>query len=801
MAQRIVTWYPPMAAFLKEQGIPISKPLHIFLDQALDRPEALTRLYPHREIRLPLRAPGVFEDGYTEADPWRYFLFKGLSALGIYSERSGLPAGLYCFFGEVMSPNLILPDWTIDGYSQLLYEIYSLQRVEDPMARAVLYAGAIPSLDRVSHHPEIWPGHFSYRIYGRPFIRWLYQRFGWEQMLLFLQLHGRGIVPIEIDLKAIRAFGMSWNQLWRTFQTEHTPAFRGRKGIPIVGHWDTPYVYWNETGVHPGVTQFGTRSRYGYMDQQHGLWLSQYIKGVSIIKIHSRGNVRNVVRDHVWDPGPGSVAVTRHGHTPSLILFGPRKGPQLMDGINEALPINGEIEGPVGALQMSGPVMDRRGRIAVAANIEGNWDIWLYDHQWCRVTDSPAIEADPWFIDDKLIFTSNTTGRFQIHGADMVQLTQAPTAALLPRNNAYLELDAAGWQRKTIDRSKIPLVSETLPQSPEPPQKKPPTSSEDKDYFAGKSLWTNYIAPDYFFNIDDFQLGLSTNATDVSRAYTWNAGVRYDIDDGEVTWRLGYHAKTLSTRVTRYPLRYFPQRGGFVDEKRIEFNVSWSPTTLKELTMSTNWRHFTLDREGDDSDEDGWVSIGWKDNVGSIHTALNLDVFKDDSQSLYGELLYWYGEKVNTIIRIQGGKTWGDLNPGHNTFRIGGNSGEGYFTQRYSRLFSLRGFDSNILEAGQAASASLNILWPLARLQTGYKTLPLFFHNITVNTFIDTGFAANHFDDDQILIGAGIELITGMQLAWDNKSNFSIGLAWPLSKPSDIKQEGPVFLILIGRPL
>lgn len=801
LAQRIASWYCPMASFLQEQGIPISEPLHIVLDHSLDQPEALTRLYPHREIRLPMRAPGAFEDGYTEADPWRYFLFKGLCELGIYGERSGLPSGLHLFFGEVISPNLILPDWTIDGYSHLLYEVYSFHRVEDPLAEAVLYSGAIPSLDRVSHHPEIWPGQFSYRIYGRPFIRWLYQRFGWERMLLFLQLHGRGIVPIEIDLKANRAFGLSWNQLWRIFQMEHPPIFTDRRGISIVGHWDAPYLYWNETGVHPGVKQSGTRSRYGYVDEQHRLWISQYIKGISKIKLHSRGTVHNVVQDHLWDPGPGSVAVTRHGYTPALILFGPPKGPHLMDGLDDALPIKGEIEGPVGALQMSGPVMDRRGRIAVAANIAGNWEIWLYDKRWYRVTHSPTIEVDPWFIDDKLIFASNVSGKFQIHSSDMAQLTHAPTATLLPRNNAYLELDATGWQRKTIDRGKIPLMSETLPQDPMPPRQNVPETSEGKDYAAGKSLWTNYIAPDYFFNIDNFQIGLSTNAADVSRAYTWNAGIRYDIDEGQMTWRLGYHAKTLSTRATQYPLRYFPQRGPSVDEKRIEVNVSWSPPTLKELTMSANWRHYTRNLERDMSDDDRWVSLGWKDGVGSIHAALNLDLFKDDSQSLYGELLYRYGEKVSTIIRIQGGKTWGDLNPGHNTFRIGGNSGEGYFTQRYSRLFSLRGFDGNILEAGQAASASLNVLWPFARLQTGYKTMPLFLHNITVNTFIDSGFAANQFDEDQILVSAGIELITGMQLAWDNKSNFRIGLAWPLTKPSDIEQEGPVLLILIGRPL
>ncbi len=801
LAARIASWCGPMAAFLEEQDLPIKHPVHILLDQNLDQPKAITQLFPHREIRLPMRAPGVFEDGYTQSDPWQYYLFKGLCVLGIYNERSGLPAGAYRLFGEIISPNTILPDWTIDGISHLLYERYALGRVSDPIAEAILNAGAIPSLDRVSHHPEIWPGEFSYRIYGRPFIRWLYQRFGWERMLHFLQLHGRGILPIEIDLKAISAFGMSWNQLWDIFQSQHTPEASQSNGMPIVGYWEAPYFYWNGTGVYPGIVQSGKRSRYGFVDKESWLWLSEYIDGISKIRIQRRGTIRNVVNDHVWDPGPGSVAVTRYLYTPSLILFGPRIGTTLMDGNDEVVPIECKIEAPAGVLQMSGPVMDELGRIAVSANIEGNWDIWLYDDKWYRVTEAPSVETDPWWIDGKLIFASDTSGTFQVYTTNMEPLTHTANAALLPRGHTYLDLDAAGWRRRSFDTRQVSPLPEAFAKSPKPALDKAKQENKYQEYSAWKSLWPNYIGPDYFFNIDDFQLGVSTNASDVSRAYTWNAGVRYNLDDEKVTWRLGYRAKEFSARATRYPLRYVTQRETAVDEQRLEINVSWSPMVMKEMTLAVNWRDSTPENGHIDAQEDWWASISWKDRVGSSHAAVNLDAFNDNSQSFYGELLYWYGEKVNTIIRFRGGKTWGDFNPGRNTFRMGGNSGEGHFTQRSSRLFALRGFDSNIIEAGQAASANLDILWPFAKLQSGYKTLPLFLHNITIDTFIDTGFAADHFTWDEILISAGIEVITSMQLAWDNKSSFSIGLAWPLRKPSDIEQDGPTILILIGQPL
>jgi len=147
------------------------------------------------------------------------------------------------------------------------------------------------------------------------------------------------------------------------------------------------------------------------------------------------------------------------------------------------------------------------------------------------------------------------------------------------------------------------------------------------------------------------------------------------------------------------------------------------------------------------------------------------------------------------------GKTWGGLVYGHNTFRLGGNVGEGYFTKRPSRLFPLRGFPSNILDAGQAAMGTIQVSMPLARLQRGYKTLPVFLHNIRLGTFVDTGFAAQHVSLDDLLIGAGVELTTGLELAWNFKSDITIGVAWPLKQPVFLQEQGPVFLFQLGLPL
>jgi len=801
LAQRLAEWCPAMALFLEGRGLPVNKPIHVVLDADRDIPEPIAELYPHREIRLPMRAPGVLEDGFTEPDPWRYYLFMGLSRLGIFNERSGVPGGVYYLFGEIISPNTVLPDWAIYGISHLLYEQYSLRRLSDPMAEAVFAASAIPELDIVSNHPEIWPGRFSYRIYGRPFIRWLYERYGWDSLLRFLQLHGRGIIPLEIDIKAKRVFGQSWSRLWQVFQAGHIPVAHDARGVPITGYWDRPYFYWNETGVYPGRLEPGRRSRYGYVDQDIWLWLSEYDQGgVSKLRIEHRSTRQSVRLEHVWDPGPGLVAVTRKGLQPGLIRFGHRDAPRSSGENIEEIAIQSRIPGPPGVQQMSGPVMDDQGRIAVAGNRQGNWDIWLYDRAWYRVTNAPSVEMDPWWIGGKLIFASNASGRFQIHGTDMRPLTDASRAAVLPRGDTYLDLTSGGFLRHTLATHEIPSLSDTLDATHAIPAE-PQDQENGRGYSAWKSIWSNYLVPDYFINSDSAQLGVATKGRDVSRSYTWDAGVRYSLDEGDVSWRLGYKAKEFSTRAARYPFRYKPLRDTEVDEMRFDVRLAWSPLTLKALELSTNWRRYDPEKAGEPTQELWWGNIQWKDHAGPVRGLANLDIFDDSSQSLHGEIQYISGRKINTIVNIRGGKTWGHLNPGHNSFRIGGISGEGYFTQRAARLFPLRGFDSDILDASQAASVSLDFVMPFLKPQTGYKTLPLFLHNIHLGGFVDAGFASEHYNPDEILVSAGFELVTGMELAWDIMSRFRIGLAWPLKQPEDLNQSGPVILIQIGRPL
>ena len=97
-----------------------------------------------------------------------------------------------------------------------------------------------------------------------------------------------------------------------------------------------------------------------------------------------------------------------------------------------------------------------------------------------------------------------------------------------------------------------------------------------------KSIWPNYIRPDLFADISDFQIGIATKSHDVSGDYRLDAGLRYSSDTNYFALRLGAQAKTLGTQFTRYPVSYTTDVDQIVDESRHEARLFWRP--LKSIS-------------------------------------------------------------------------------------------------------------------------------------------------------------------------------------------------------------------------
>jgi hypothetical protein len=825
IAGRLIDQSPAILTYLEKQGLPVARPLHIVLDVNLDLPQVTAHVVPHLEIRIPLRAPGVLEEGYTASDPWAYFLFKGLCLQGMYGLRGGVPKVLYHGFGAIVSPNVILPPWLEDGVCGLLYALYHRGAIQDPFEAALLESVPPPDLELISHHPQVWPGYFAYRIYGKPFLHWLYQEYGWSKILAFLKAHGRGLIPIEIDLKARRVFGKTGAGLWRDFQSQYPQKAAPSEDLLITGYWGEPLLYWNRAGVFPGKLQRRYRGRYGFAEADGTLWLSEFDDGARLRK-YAGGRALFSAYRPVWDPGPGRVAVTRSGHRPYLIVFPDdgRGGFRAADRRDPAGVIR--IPAPEGVIQLSGPVRDRKGRIAVAANSSGNWDIWIHDGRWRRLTRTTSIELDPWWDGDTLVYASNVSGRFQIHAADRAPITASDTMALLPRHGRFLNLTAGGWRIDSYLKDRPALAPLVYPGFRHEALAGEEPHLESQPYSPFKSLWPNYIRPDLFATVTDLQIGIATKSRDADGDYHFDAGLRYAFDTDYFAFRLGFRARTLGTQLTRYPVSYTTDFGQTVDESRHEIRLFWRPLQIEQLDttnllqttqdqqkfdgleVTLNWRRWKpletegIDSTGSSAGDEYWLGLAAATQRDMLRLWGDLQLYSQSRQSLNlgGRLLF--GDRILTAVHLLFGRAWGgEPALGHTTFRIGGNVSEGYFTRLPSKLFPVRGFEANLIEAPKAAAGGAEVYWPLANLQRGYATLPLFLHRLRLGTFVDAGLAGEELNADNLLIGAGFEFVTSLEIAWNNFSAFRMGVAWPLVYPDFVGDRGPKFVFQLGRPL
>jgi hypothetical protein len=424
------------------------------------------------------------------------------------------------------------------------------------------------------------------------------------------------------------------------------------------------------------------------------------------------------------------------------------------------------------------------------------------------------------------VYASNATGRFQIHAADHMPITHVDRVALLPRQGKFLNLISNGWRidNYTIQRSTygktVSAPAVTGSRASETPQ------LETQPYSPFQSIWPNYIRPELFADISDFQIGITTQSRDVRGDYRLDAGVRYLFDTDYFALRVGAQARSLGGQATRYPVSYSTDIGQVVDESRHEARLFWRPfererTEREHLLLASeglaqfegvelslngrNWQplnHREVDSADENEGDEAWLGIGLARQIEMLKLWGSFEYYTGHRQSLTLGSRLLYGEQTLTSIHLLYGQAWGDIRePGHTTFRIGGNVSEGYFTRLPPKLFPVRGFVSNLIEAPKAAAGGFEVFWPLANLQTGHTTLPLFFHRLRLGTFIDAGIAGETYNADNWLIGAGFEFLVSAEIAWGSFSSFRFGLAWPLVYPDTVQDVGVKFVLQLGRPL
>lgn len=747
LAARLVRAIASMKSFLAAKGLPLPTPVHLVLQEGRISGGFRTDIIPLWRVRVALQPPGPLEDGATEPDPWTYRTFMGLAFQSIYYTCGGVPALGRRLMGAVISPNRIIPPWALDGISHLLWELYagkpgfeSVSTLDASLRNTVAW----PGVDKISNHPDTWPGPDCHRIWGRPFIRWLYRVYGWKPLLEFIKAHGAGVIPFEVNLKARKIFGLEWHQLWMAFSST-------RAGRPASHKEEV-----NLAGpLYPMKAVIGD----------------------------GRG-------------GSKELKVKYRGRRPYIVLPTTCKGCE-DDGRRYLLPA------PKQVIALNGPVIGPEGQIAVGGCVAGDWDIWLYDGKWRRLIQGPGTQCHPFFNQSDLVFASDHGGSFAIYDTNWNLLSKCKTAGLRPGPKGYFCLAASGWHMVGFVHTGKRKAPGQVRQKEEAGSRQAdltPVSSRPYEIF--RSLKPNFVAPDLFLDGRNVELGIVTRAEDAYGRARLDGGVRYAFSQQYTAWKLGGTLDRVSGRLTSYPLDYETDTGQLVTEARQEASISWRFS--KHLFFSLNGRRYSPlydDRQQFEDSEEYWLAGKWSWNSDMIQSWLQLEFIESRGPSLSGWVRFWPGARKNWEFSLFGGKSWGDLQAGHNTFRVGGDLTEGFFTQRTTRLFPLRGFATNSIEDGQVFSSRTEYFVPLARINAGYRTWPVFWRSLRAGVFADCGMASQRPSADQLLVGLGLEIVASMELAWDINANLHLGVAWPVVQPDYLDQQGPVLLFQIGRPL
>lgn len=120
-------------------------------------------------------------------------------------------------------PNAYLPAWVVEGLA-VYYEsrITGAGRLEGSehymIARAAAEAGRVPRIDELSRSTSRFPGGEVVYAYGGQIFDYLSRTRGPETIPKFLDVSSRVLLPLSLNRKAKRAFGISFENVWREWR-------------------------------------------------------------------------------------------------------------------------------------------------------------------------------------------------------------------------------------------------------------------------------------------------------------------------------------------------------------------------------------------------------------------------------------------------------------------------------------------------------------------------------------------------------------------------------------------------------
>ncbi|HEY4183924.1 MAG TPA: hypothetical protein VGP07_02600 [Polyangia bacterium] len=131
----------------------------------------------------------------------------------------GLPRLVDTVFGKIVAPNLVQPNWFIEGLAVLNESrVTTAGRVRsslyDMYLREAILGNRFHGLDAVSNGPVSFPQGEAAYLYGSHFLKYLEDRFGSEKLAELSHRYARRLLPFGLNRVAREVYGELYDQLW-----------------------------------------------------------------------------------------------------------------------------------------------------------------------------------------------------------------------------------------------------------------------------------------------------------------------------------------------------------------------------------------------------------------------------------------------------------------------------------------------------------------------------------------------------------------------------------------------------------
>ena len=473
---------------------------------------------------------------------------------------------------------------------------------------------------------------------------------------------------------------------------------------------------------------------------------------------------------------------------------------------------------------------DHEQMVAAYKPIRRSWQlarIDIQDGQLTLLSDNRWHQAQPSYAKDgSLLYSADYNGRFNLYRMDMAsgrlsQLTDVATAALNPvqdgQGKIYFEyLSAEGYRlhRLQIDERSSLSASDVVLNGNMTVSAESPQSSGDGDaghwatypYTPWHSLRPRWWLPMLAATEESTLFGVMTGGSDSLKQHRYELALGYESKTGEPAGSLLYQ---FSNRYQLYAQRSLSY---YLDEEDALQAIRASDTfSVTRINLLNTWdnqltfqfgmfmeeehdRYLRNDVASRPSQERGLIgaalvfdtSQAFRHSISpaygrriSIIAESNQLLDKNYDGHLYSAAIQQYlhlGQSHVLALGLAG--SYGDDNT--KAFRLHDGSG-GYRPSFLGRdHYRLRGYADNRIVAQDAALASVEWRFPLARIQRNWHTYPIGLRDLHGALFADTaavwrprGIAR----EGKFYTGIGAELTTELMLAYQLPLPITLGVA------------------------